>query len=281
MFAAQAPGQQTGHPPYTPFVPNTSITGETQKAMALVTAPISIFCGETLLGSATGFFFSTEDNHRLFLITNRHVVVLDHPQPGQAGPQFPDHLVLRLHTSDNDFRLSANYIVPLYRAVAPTSVGQPPGRERLWREVDADTDVVAIELSVTELNRFSKAMFTSADLLSADMSLPLGEALVVIGYPLGFSDQMFNLPIAREGTVASVFPVPFQGKRFFLVDARLHPGTSGSPVVTRPTQFLVQGGAATLLGHYVTFLVGINSGSFGELNLNAVWFADVILELTR
>jgi hypothetical protein len=185
-----------------------------QEAMALVTTPITIFCGDTLLGSATGFFFSSEDGKRLFLITNRHVVVIDHPQPGQPGFKFPDHLVLRLHTNDNDLRQSDSYTVPLYRT------GDKRGRgEKLWREIDADTDVVAIELNLSDLNKYSKGTLRPRDILPADSSMILGDALVVIGYPLGFSDQIFNLPIAREGTVASAFPVPFQGKRLFLVDA--------------------------------------------------------------
>jgi Trypsin-like peptidase domain len=175
-----------------------------QKAMALVTTPITIFCGDTLLGSATGFFFSSADQKRLFLITNRHVVVNDRPQPGQTGPQFPDRLVLRLHQNDNDLRQSENYVVPLYRTEEPRSKDQNPRKDELWREIDADTDVVAIELNITDLNRYSKATFLPANLLPADMPMPLGEALVVIGYPLGLSDQVFNLPIAREGTVASV-----------------------------------------------------------------------------
>ena len=103
---ARTGAQQAAQPADVPFAPTASITGEMQKAMALVTTPITIFCGDTLLGSATGFFFSSADQSRLFLITNRHVVVNDHPQPGQPGPQFPDHLVLRLHQNDNDLRQS-------------------------------------------------------------------------------------------------------------------------------------------------------------------------------
>src|SRR5262245_24076603 len=37
-----------------------------------------------------------------------------------------------------------------------------------------------------------------------------------------------------QGAVASAFPVSLKGEKFFLVEAILHEGMSGSPVFTRP-----------------------------------------------
>ena len=50
-------------------------------------------------------------------------------------------------------------------------------------------------------------------------------------YPLGqYYDDVFNLQVVRNGTVASAYPMRFRGQPYFLIDARLHEGTSGSPV---------------------------------------------------
>jgi S1-C subfamily serine protease len=272
LSVASAQTAQTSTPaaPQQSFSPSTGITGEVQKTLALVTAPIRIFCGESLMGTATGFFFASLDRKSLFLITNRHVVIQE-PPPGQSEPRlYPDHLVLKLHTNDNDLKQSEDLTIPLYA-----------NKQKLWREVDPAIDVVSIDVRGLVTPRFDIGVFTSLNLLPNDVPVSLGDALVVIGYPLAFSDQVFNLPVAREGTVASAFPVPFQGKRFFLVDAKLHPGTSGSPVITRPSQLSLKGSLLMSSKEPVTYLIGINSGSFGDLNLNSVWFADIILHLTN
>lgn len=52
----------------------------------------------------------------------------------------------------------------------------------------------------------------------------------------------------RQGSVASMFPVPFEGKSYFLVDAILHNGTSGSPVVTQPANVYRTKGGTLAIG---------------------------------
>jgi len=64
----------------------------------LMVAPIEIWCGPSRLGSATGFFF--ENDGKLYLVTNRHVVRQDDPARGEHT--FPDKLTLLLHTNPQD-----------------------------------------------------------------------------------------------------------------------------------------------------------------------------------
>ena len=88
--------------------------------------------------------------------------------------------------------------------------------------------------------------------------------LIVVGYPLGLYDSMHNTPIIRSATIAIVYPLPFEGKDYFLIDSRLHKGTSGSPVILKPQDNLV----------------GIHSGQLEEdTNLNIVWYAELIPEI--
>ena len=80
--------------------------------------------------------------------------------------------------------------------------------------------------------------------------------------------------------MASCYGVCFGGLPYFLVDAHLHPGTSGSPVVSsHHTLFREQ-------GHREGYaLFGIHSAERvideEPLGLNVVWYAHLLLDISR
>lgn len=234
--------------------------------MYLIMTPIEMFISDTPLGTATGFFFRSRDSGRTFLITNRHVVINEKEQ------RFPDRLKLWLHLDRKDLRQNDYYDVALY--------GDKERKQKRWTEINPDIDVVAIELSNRDLEKFRISAFTSTDFAPAGMQVSIGEPVVIIGYPEGFSDTLHNLPVSRQGAIASAFAIPFMGQPLFLVDAILHKGTSGSPVITRPDVTRITTTGAQVFGRRF-YLVGINSGSFGALNLNAIWFTSIIAELVK
>ena len=55
--------------------------------------------------------------------------------------------------------------------------------------------------------------------------------MLIVGFPLGFSDTLHKLPVVRHAINASSFVMRFQGNGYFLTDARTHRGSSGAPVV--------------------------------------------------
>jgi hypothetical protein len=55
----------------------------------------------------------------------------------------------------------------------------------------------------------------------------------VMGYPLGVYDDIHNLPVLRNGLIASAYPVSYRNEDHFLVDSYLEEGASGSPVMTK------------------------------------------------
>jgi len=86
--------------------------------------------GEQQLTNATGFFF--ERDGRLFLVTNRHVV-LDEPSDHR-----PDRLEIELHVDPENVAVTTGFAIPLYRGTQP-----------VWREgIDpaGTVDVVALQL---------------------------------------------------------------------------------------------------------------------------------------
>jgi S1-C subfamily serine protease len=229
----------------------------------LMVAPIEQWCGPSRLGTATGFFFTNEG--KLYLITNRHVVRDDEHRI------FPDKLRLRLHTNAQDNTQNADYDVPLYR-----------NRNSVWRE-KAGVDLVAIELPPLEMSHFVLVALASNFLPPGNLVIAPGDEVLIVGYPRGFSDVLHNYPIVRIGAVASAYPIPFQGQPLFLVDARLHPGTSGSPVLAKPSNML-RTATGTVFGDYSIFFLGVNSGEFnfsGESSgLNAIWYGAEVVALT-
>ena len=56
------------------------------------------------------------------------------------------------------------------------------------------------------------------------------EDLVMVGYPIGLSDEYNHKPVLRKGTTATHMKNDYQGKKEFLMDMACYPGSSGSPV---------------------------------------------------
>ncbi|MCA9056470.1 MAG: trypsin-like peptidase domain-containing protein [Planctomycetaceae bacterium] len=225
--------------------------------------------GESILTNATGFFFERDDE--LFLITNRHVVC-DEPSNHR-----PDGLELELHISEANIAEVTSFYIPLYKSDTPC-----------WREASDSaglTDVVAIPIDRDHWpeNAVYRA-FTPQHLVEDLHEAEVGTSLLVIGFPLGFFDQLLHLPVARQAIIASAFGFRFQGSGCFLTDSRTHRGLSGAPVVSRFSNH--RGRAAlpyALLGVHASRLdVGVRDPSQDEsLGLNCAWYADVIMPLTE
>lgn len=57
------------------------------------------------------------------------------------------------------------------------------------------------------------------------------EEITFIGYPSGLYDRKNNTPIVRKGITATPIWNDFDGRKIFLIDAGVYPGSSGSPVL--------------------------------------------------
>jgi hypothetical protein len=91
--------------------------------------------------------------------------------------------------------------------------------------------------------------------------------------------------VVRHAVNASPFGLRFQGKGYFLTDARTHRGTSGAPIVMRARSREAE------LGDLPWMLLGIHSSRMDvgtrdlkldeALGLNCAWYADILLTLTK
>jgi hypothetical protein len=240
------------------------------ESLLLAVTRVTTLFGQQRLTNATGFFFARDD--RLFLVTNRHVVL------DEASGHHPDRLEIELHVAPENVAATTQFSIPLYRN------GKSVWRE--GRDSAGAIDVVAVELERPALpETLLSHPFTPAHLVQQLDQVEVGTSVLIVGFPLGFHDALHRLPVARQAVIASAFGIRFQGHGYFLTDARMHRGTSGAPVVARdPTQ-----GAGRvdlpwlLLGVHATRMDVANRDLAQDerLDLNCAWYADVLLTLTQ
>jgi len=239
------------------------------ESLLLTTTHVVTYEGQRSLTNASGFFFKRDE--RLFLVTSRHVVI-DKP-----SEHFPDRIVIELHTDSENMASATGFSVPLYR-----------DGKSLWRQgLDAagEIDVAVIEIERAALpDNMVYCAFTPDHLHDPLDMVEVGTSLLVVGFPLGFHDTLHHMPVVRHAVVASSFGLRFQGKGYFLTDARTHRGTSGAPVVMRDPKQDPGLGALhwILLGvHSARLDVGTRDLTIDEaLGLNCSWYADILLTLT-
>ena len=240
------------------------------ESLLLAVTRVSTMFGDRLLTGATGFFF--ERDNRLFLVTSRHVVL------DEASNHRPDRLEIELHVDAINIGAVIQWSMPIYG-----------GNQPLWRQgVDSggSVDVVAVEIQRSALPESTLlSAFTPAHLVAELDQVEVGNPVLIVGFPLGFHDNMHHLPVARQAVIASAFGIRFQGQGYFLTDARMHRGTSGAPVVARVTA------QRSGRGDLAWMLLGVHAARMDvadrdiaqdeRLNLNCAWYADILLTLTE
>lgn len=102
-------------------------------------------------------------------------------------------------------------------------------------------------------------MFMEADMITqAELNeISVADDILMVGYPIGLSDDKHNLPIVRRGILASDPNLPFDGKEQFLIDCACFPGSSGSPVVTKEYFSLTDSTGQILASKKRSALIGI------------------------
>lgn len=244
---------------YIPLIESVLLTG----------VQVLTYQGTRKLTNASGFFFQRND--RLFLVSSRHVMI------DELSKHLPDRLEIELHIDPENFSRSTCFTIPLYRnGKAVWRQGRDSGGE-------IDVAVIEIERDAWPAQVVYKA-FTPAHMQTLLETVEVGNSLSIIGFPLGFHDSLYHMPVARHAIIASSFGTRFQSKGYFLTDARTHRGTSGAPVVIRAQN------THSSLGDLPWILLGIHSARLDvgsrdldldeALGLNCAWYADILLTLT-
>lgn len=164
--------------------------------------------------SATAFFY--EHGHSVYLVTNEHAVV---DKQGEPIDKIDLHLFDSPEVGDTT-QISVNLL----------DDGSP-----IWYgHRVADLAIVPLEI---DLQQYGHTSYSQADILprgavAQDHKMVSGgDSAIVIGYPLGFTDEN-KLPVIREALISTPYQISFSGDPCFLIDARMHDGMSGSPVLS-------------------------------------------------
>ncbi len=172
----------------------------------------------------TGFMFAIQtlpDEAAPLLITNKHVI------------NSATSIKLKISLSSPADRLKKIGVAEYTLSTGLDSI--------VLNHPSSDIDLAAINIA-TILNDLTESgyqgygtMFAESDLPTEEIfgSLGLADEIVMIGYPTGLSDEKHNLPIVRQGTLASDPRIDFNGHRHFLIDCACFPGSSGSPIVLK------------------------------------------------
>lgn len=240
------------------------------ESLPLAVTRVTTMLGQQVLTHATGFFF--ERDGRLYVVTSRHVVL------DEASDHHPDRIEIELHVNERNLGDTVQFSIPLYR-----------DGKSVWREgLDSAgaIDVVAIRLERAALpEKPLLQAFTPANLVGRLDTVEMGAPVLIVGFPLGVHDTLHRLPVARQSVIASAFGIRFQGKGYFLTDARLHRGTSGAPVVARKSA------TGDGRGEFPWMLLGVHASRLDvanrdisqdeSLDLNCAWYADILMTLTQ
>lgn len=112
--------------------------------------------------------------------------------------------------------------------------------ESRWiKDPDPSIDVAVMPIAdiLTQLNNAGKIPeyfpFDDGAIITSNELINIGafQSVKFIGYPIGISDEVNNLPVARQGITATDLSIDYEGKKEFLIDAAVFPGSSGSPVL--------------------------------------------------
>lgn len=239
-------------------------------AVLLAVTRIGTYLGTRSLTGASGFFFRRED--RLFVVTNRHVL---HDEP---SGHFPDRIEILVHTDERNLTSHALLSLPLYEDGLA-----------LWRSAndsEGAVDVAVLQVHASPLPLGDSILaFDPSHLEARGEEIAIGDALAVLGFPLGFHDTIHHLAVSRSASIASAYGVRFQGLGYFLTDARTHRGSSGSAVLRRRARAdrSSSGLPWQLLGVHSTRMdMNTRDVALDEsLGLNCAWYADVLMALTN
>jgi hypothetical protein len=205
---------------------------------------------ETDTGVGTGFFFGIERNGQQygFLVTNKHVI--KNTSTGR---------ILFTISENKQPILGKTYWLNI------THFG-----DWWYGHSDPDVDIAIAPIggaikTITDKGISVYHRFIHENLIPDAKQVEDFDAIeeiVFIGYPNDIWDNLNNLPVTRRGITATPLAVDFRGKKQFLIDGSVFPGSSGSPVFV-----LKIGGYSTKAGDFVVgnnklVFVGIVSSVF-------------------
>ena len=222
-----------------------------------------------LLSKATGFLYENSEND-LFVVTNKHVVY------DPREDYYPDFLVVYVRYKPGAWSKTESLKLELYA-----------NKKARWKTpADKKADIAVLSIAYKDLpGNIVAVPLSIGDALPKSCHPTLGSQAMVLGFPKGaFYDPSSNFPVCRIATVATLPWLTFKKRNCFLIDARLHEGMSGSPIISMPRS-IYEKDHKPVYNDVRCYLLGIFSSEWlwgsEPLGLNTVWPTDLIEEATK
>jgi len=186
---------------------------------------------------ATGFlygrFVSREKEnklYKLYLVTNRHVF-----QDMNSG-EYLKKVHLRFNLVEK--KGTKDFVVDLV-----DNKGKPIWLSHSNKKVDlAVLPIIGNELAANSIDfyffRDDKDVFLARDF--EKLGVATGDAIFVLGFPLGIRGNSRNFAIVKAGVIAR-YDEELLTEHYFFVDSNTYPGNSGGPVIFKPEVVSIQG----------------------------------------
>jgi S1-C subfamily serine protease len=248
-------------------------------------------------GTGTGFIVSDKENRKIYLVTNKHVINKDELKR-KAASKF----VFSLNSKINDGTVKVKEIKLEF--VEP--------KNEVREHPDKNVDVIVFD--ITEVFRTGPGIEAQAIRLNnfcdvstiEQLDIKVADEVMVFGYPqlYGLKHEQSNFPIVRQGIIASRIQENLKDRgirgneeertlRGFLIDGAIIPGSSGSPVILKPTlgryirnEYLVDKFPPVLLGIVSEYRIGVinqenSPDHLSFVNLGLVFRAETIRETIK
>ena len=230
-----------------------------------ITTPIEVKKGANPW-TGTGFFFQrnlVDDKGegkgiQVWLITNRHVL-FGHVYDPNLKDELPDVLTfyMRCQTQANGFTWRP-VTLPMAALAVNTKLHTDPVVDVVAIEV---TNEIGAVIMANSQDKFAYAAVKDENIPQVNnYDVDVCDDAIAIGYPRGFYDTANLFPIVKSGIIATPWMTKFQNLPQFLVDIKLFPGSSGSLVITKPSDEVIINGKLTKFQDKVFAFLGVYSG---------------------
>lgn len=205
----------------------------------------------------------------VWLVTNRHVVL-----PTINGKELiPNSVTFHIRRIKNN--------LPVWEAI---ELQKDVLIERARFHPDQSIDVCIIDIysllknKLNDGNQYLPWFAVSKENLPGENKIhpEVASDAIVVGYPRGFYDQFNIFPIVKAGIIASKWGAFFNQKPYFLIDAKLFPGSSGSIVLSKPTNLLLEAGNLFHNSEKQFAFLGVYSGEPYQQH-NPIEFEDITI----
>lgn len=252
--------------------------------------------------TGTGFFYheledksQNSSQHKItnaWLVTNRHVIL-----PGIDKQEFfPDSFSFNLRKQING---------QVVWDTVKFDKDELLKRARFHPDGDVDVGIIQIFDILKDKKRdkqhvvgFSVHKDNLPGGKDQQITMEVTDDVSVIGYPHGFYDEFNMFPIVKSGTIATRWGAHFNRHPYFLIDAKLFPGSSGSIVVSKPKDVMAKEGQILTSKEKNFAFLGIFSGEpfyeqapiesdeltiilKSKFNVGIVWYGYLVEEIIK